>query len=228
MPQLQYDDSQDEFSSGPRGQWHRGVSGSGAAIIMAMIAVVVFGAGYAVMHRGTHAPIFRNQIDTASSSAKAKPSPAIPFSAKAQLAPPPTVASLASDGGPSSGPNSVPSSVPAEIADGTRPGGVVAMVKAKDTEGVYQAKHQKIFGRGCDGRLELTSMSLDFVCASGAEPALHLTLDQIRGANGNGIELKTGEKYHFDLRRSKDEEREIFRNWIYTHVPGAFARADSD
>ena len=221
MARLEYnDDSQDEFPSGPRGQWHRGFYGLGAAVILVVIAVVVFGAGYAVMHLEKRTPVFQNQADTGGGVAKAKPSPAIPFGAKPQTAPPPTIAPLPAE--------SVPNSIPAAIADPGRPDIAGGVVKAKDTEGVYQAKHQKIFGRGCDGRLQLTSVSLDFVCSSGEEPALHVTLDQIRGANGNGIELKTGEKYHFDLRRSKAEEQEIFRNWAYTHVPGAFAKAASD
>jgi hypothetical protein len=116
--------------------------------------------------------------------------------------------------------DSAPSSIPASAADGAKPG----VVKRKDTEGVYQAKHQKIFGRGCDGRLQLSSMSLDFECTAGSEAPLHLTLDQIRGPSGNGVELKTGEKYHFDLRRGKAEQQEIFRDWAYTHVPGAFGQ----
>jgi hypothetical protein len=48
---------------------------------------------------------------------------------------------------------------------------------------------------------------------------------EIKGAHGNGFELKSGEKYHFDLQRGKTAEQELFRNWAFTHVPGAYAKA---
>jgi hypothetical protein len=213
MPRLNYDeDKSGATPSGP--QWQRAVSGAGAAIGMGVILMLVFAAGYAILHHHRKIPILRNQVESGSRP-QAKPSPAIPWSPKPQVAPPPIVAPLPAD------------SVPTAIAEASTPGAAPVMVKAKDTEGVYTARHQKIFGRGCEGRLELRSTGLDFACASGSEAPLHFPVAQIKGANGNGIELKTGAKYHFEVQRSKREEQEIFRDWVYTHVPGAYAKAVS-
>jgi len=211
-------DSDDEAAMRVRSQWQRGIPGYGAAIILAVLVVVVFSAGYMVLHHGNRSAIFQSQADANGATAKANPSPAIPWSAKPQIAPPATIAPLPAD--------SVPSSIPAAIADPSSPETAHGVVRAKDTEGVYLAKHQKSFGRGCDGKLELTATGLDFTCTSGSDAPLHFASAQIKGANGNGIELKTGEKFHFDLRRGKAEEQQIFRNWTYTHVPGAYVAAN--
>jgi hypothetical protein len=207
MPSLNFDENP---AYRPRGQWHRAFSGAGAGFIIAVILVLVFAAAYLVLHHGKRTPIFQSQADSAGPSNNAKPSPAIPFGAKPKLAPPPTVAPLPAD------------SVPPVITETEAPGAAPVVVKAKDTEGIYAAKHQKSFGRGCDGRLELSHTGLDFTCTSGSEAPLHFVAAAIKGPNGNGIELKTGEKYHFDLRRGKVNEQEIFRDWAYTHVPGAY------
>jgi len=225
MPRLIYDDDDGRprttlHRTGTPANWQRAVPGAAAALGMGVIVVLVFAVGYAILHHERRIPIFRSQADVSGSPTKAKPSPAIPWSAKPQVAPLPTVAPLPGD--------SVPTSIPAEIVDPAMPGAPSSVVKAKDTEGVYLAKHQKSFGRGCEGKLELTAAGLDFTCTSGSEAPLHFTAAEIKGPNGNGIELKTGEKYHFDLQRSKSEEQQIFMDWAYTHVPGAYSKAGSN
>lgn len=217
MPSLNFDKDRADF---PRGHWSRAFSGLGAGILVLVTLVLLFAAGYWYLHHGRKTPLIERGTEATGLPSRAKPSPAIPFGAKAQIAPPPTIAPLPAD--------SVPSSIPEAAADPARPGVAPIVVKAKDTEGVYAAKHQKSFGRGCDGRLELSGTGLDFTCASGSEAPLHFASAEIKGPNGNGIELKTGEKFHFDLRRGKAEEQEIFRNWVYTHVPGAYVKAGLD
>ena len=208
MPSLNFDEDRADF---PRGQWHRAFFGLGGSMVVLIVAALLLVAGYRALHRGGKAKIYQVPGQVSEISAMGKPSPAIPFGAKPKVAPPPTLAPLPAD------------SVPAVITEAATPDATPIAVKAKDTEGVYQAKHQKSLGRGCDGRLELSATGLDFACTSGSEAPLHLATAQIKGPNGNGIELKTGEKFHFDLRRSKPEEQAIFRDWAYTHVPGAYA-----
>jgi len=210
MPSLNFDD---DPVGRPKDQWQRAISGLGAGVIMVVFVVVIFGAGYAMVHHAKRSAIFQRQAEPVGASSRAKPSPGIPFGAKPPAAPPPVLAPVPAD------------SVPAAITEAPTPGAAPVLLKAKDTEAVYTAKHLKIFGRGCEGRLELGSAGLDFVCASGSDAPLHFAAAQIKGANGNGIEMKSGEKFHFDLRRSKAEEQEIFRNWVFTHVPGAYETA---
>ena len=207
MASLNFDEDSPNF---PHGQWHRAISGLGALVILAVIVLAILVAGYEYMHHDRHLTLFPGRGEGTTATNKAKPSPAIPFGAKPKVAPPPVVAALPAD------------SVPQVITEAQTPGAQPIKVKAKDTEAVYAAKHQKIFGRGCDGRLELTATGLDFACTSGSEAPLHFAAAAIKGPSGNGIELKSGEKYHFDLRRSKPEEQQIFKDWVYTHVPGAY------
>jgi hypothetical protein len=129
---------------------------------------------------------------------KAKPSPGIPWGTKHQDAAPRPITPIPADGDASA-----TSITTVEAATAESP---VRPLKPRETEGAFAAKHQKSFGRGCDGRLALTAKGIDFACESGSEPELHVGVDEIKGASGNGIELKTGEKYHFDLQRSKSEE----------------------
>jgi len=140
-----------------------------------------------------------------------KPSPGIPFPSRSSAA-----ASTAVAAAPAA---LLPSAAPAaETSEHLGPA---------RTPGVYFAKHQKIFGRGCDGRLALTAAGLDFACSKGAEPPLHFTVGEIKGANSNGIQLKSGEKYHFDLGTTKEEEQQIFSAWASAHVPG-YAKAAAE
>ena len=208
MPSLNFDEDRADL---PHGQWHRAFSGLGASILVLIIVIVIFAVAYRILHHDSRTKLFQASDQTSGIPGQAKPSPAIPFGAKPKVAPPPVLVPLPAD------------SVPAAVTDAVVPGAPPVTVKAKDAEGVYQAKHQKSFGRGCDGRLELSHAGLDFTCSSGSEAPLHFAVADIKGPNGNGIELKTGEKFHFDLRRSKAEEQEIFRDWSYTHVPGAYA-----
>ncbi len=197
-------------------------SGLGSTWILVglLVAIVAIAGGYEVLHGGRRLPLFQGSSDAAATRGepgRAKPAPGIPFGAKAAVAPPPAVAPLPPDS----------SAAPASIVETATAGVPAVVVRAKDTEGVYTAKHQKSFGRGCEGRLELSVRGVDFACATGSEAPLHFNVAEIKGAHGNGIELKSGEKYHFELQRGKSEEQELFRNWAFTHIPGAYAKASN-
>ena len=194
--------------------------GSTWMLIGLLIAIVAVAGGYEVLHGGRKIPMFQGSSEAAPMdgvSGHAKPSPGIPFGAKVAVAPPPVVAALPPDS----------TAAPALIVEPAAAGETAVVVKAKDTEGVYNAKHQKSFGRGCEGRLELSGSGVDFTCVKGSDAPLHFAVAEIKGAHGNGIELKSGEKYHFDLQRGKSEEQALFRNWAFTHVPGAYAKASN-
>lgn len=195
-------------------------AGSAWMLVGVLIAIGLVGGAYEVLHGGRRLPMFKGSSEASAlpgDVSRSKPSPGIPFGAKVSVAPPPVIAAVP--------PDSV--GVPATIIERAVVGATPVVVKAKDTEGIYTAKHQKSFGRGCEGRLELSASGLDFACSSGSEAPLHFSVDQIKGAQGNGIELKTGEKLHFDLQKSKAEEQELFTNWVFTHVPGAYAKASN-
>ena len=193
---------------------------AGWILVGVLVAIVCVAGGYEVLHGGRRLTIFQGNAQTsalAGDAARAKPSPAIPFGAKTRVAPSPVVAAIPPDS----------TGVPPTITEPAEAGEAAVVVKAKDTEGVYAAKHQKSFGRGCDGRLELSASGVDFTCATGSDAPLHFAVAEIKGANSNGIELKSGEKYHFDLQRGKAAEQELFRNWAFTHIPGAYAKASN-
>ena len=200
------------------GEEHR--VGSAWMLVGVLITIGLVGGAYEVLHGERRLPMFQGSSDASAlpgDASRSKPSPGIPFGARFSVAPPPVVAAVPQDS----------MGVPATIVEPAVVGATPVVVKAKDTEGIYTAKHQKSFGRGCEGRLELSATGLDFVCATGSEAPLHFSVDQIKGAHGNGIELKSGEKFHFDLQRGKEEEQELFRNWAFTHVPGAYAKASN-
>jgi len=138
MPSLNFDD---DPVGRPKDQWQRAISGLGAGVIMVVFVVVIFGAGYAMVHHAKRSAIFQRQAEPVGASSRAKPSPGIPFGAKPPAAPPPVLAPVPAD------------SVPAAITEAPTPGAAPVLLKAKDTEAVYTAKHLKIFGRGCEGRL---------------------------------------------------------------------------
>lgn len=194
--------------------------GSGWILVGALIAIVCVAAGYEVLHGHARLPMFQGDAQASAlpgDTGRAKPSPGIPFGAKVAVAPPPLVAPVPPDS----------TGVPPTIVEPAVPGGPTVVLKAKDTEGVYAAKHQKSFGRGCEGRLELSNSGVDFTCVSGSGAPMHFAVADIKGAHNNGIELKSGEKYHFDLQRGKAEEQELFRNWAFTHIPGAYAKGSN-
>lgn len=194
--------------------------GSAWMLVGLLVAIGLVAGGYEVLHNGRRLPMFQGSSQASAlpaESGRAKPSPGIPFGAKAPVAPPPVVAAIPPDS----------MGVPPTIVEPAAAGAAPVVVKAKDTEGVYTAKHQKSFGRGCEGRLELSATGIDFTCPTGSEAPLHFAVAEIKGAHSNGIELKSGEKYHFDLQKSKAEEQELFTNWAFTHVPGAYAKASN-
>ena len=204
---------------------HDGVDGeermASAWMLVAVLVVIgMVGGGYEILHGSHRIPMFQGSSQASAlpgDASRAKPSPGIPFGAKARVAPQPVVAPIPPDS----------MGVPPTIVEPPVVGAAPMVVKAKDTEGVYVAKHQKSFGRGCEGRLELSANGLDFTCVSGGEAPLHFAVAEIKGPHSNGVELKSGEKFHFDLRKSKAEEQELFTNWAYTHVPGAYAKASN-
>ncbi len=74
-----------------------------------------------------------------------------------------------------------------------------------------------MFG-GCTGELELTSAGLRFDCPHGA--GLNFPVAIIAKAHKDGIELKSGEKYHFTIEnRSKEQVEAIFLSWVSTVQP---------
>jgi hypothetical protein len=197
--------------------WREKLAGPRVLGGLGVAVVLVLTIGYAVIHhdgRSRLFPGFTGYSDAAEATNQSKPSPAIPFGSRAAasnpapLAPASPEESVVGDPAPAE-PVSATEETP------TRP------LKPRDSEGIYDAKHQKSFGRGCEGKLELSATGIDFTCSSGSEAALHFGVEQIQGANSNGFELKTGEKYHFDLHESKNDEKELFANWVATHVAGA-------
>jgi len=184
-------------------------SGTAAAVGIGVILVAaVFVVGYVLLHGDRRAGlVWHSSGDSALSGtvSQRKPSPGIPFPSRSTAVASATAAPV------------VPPTAPVEVAEET----AGRLGPARNAPGVYFAKHQKSFGRGCDGKLALTAAGLDFSCTQGSEPPLHFTVDEIKGPNGNGIQLKTGEKYHFDLGTTKPEEQQIFVDWAAAHVPGA-------
>ncbi|HZD51292.1 MAG TPA: hypothetical protein VE178_21315 [Silvibacterium sp.] len=76
----------------------------------------------------------------------------------------------------------------------------------------YEATHKKIFG-GCTGQLELTNSRLHFSCPKQAD--LSFPVASIAKAHKDGIELKSGEKYHFVIaNRTRDQVEAIFELWL--------------
>ena len=81
----------------------------------------------------------------------------------------------------------------------------------------YEATHKKMFG-GCTGELELTGSGLRFNCPHGN--GLNLPVGSIAKAHKDGIELKSGEKYHFTIEnRTKEQVEAIFLSWVNTVQP---------
>jgi len=75
----------------------------------------------------------------------------------------------------------------------------------------FEATHKKMF-RGCSGQLELTASRLHFSCR---QDDLDLPVGAIAKAHKNGVELKSGEKYHFTIaNHSKDQVEAIFISWL--------------
>ena len=81
----------------------------------------------------------------------------------------------------------------------------------------YEATHKKVFG-GCTGQLELTSARLHFSCPKQGD--LDFPVARIAKAHKDGIELKSGEKYHFTIEnRTKEQVEAIFLSWVNTVQP---------
>jgi len=88
----------------------------------------------------------------------------------------------------------------------------------------YEATHKKVFG-GCTGELELTSARLLFSCP---KAELNLPVSSIARAHKDGIELKSGEKYHFAIaNRTKEQVEAIFLSWVSTVQPLPQARRET-
>lgn len=59
----------------------------------------------------------------------------------------------------------------------------------------YRATHRS-FLHGCDGDLILTGSGLSFTCQADMSKAFSFSLAEIEGPNGDGIQMRTGKKYH--------------------------------
>ena len=192
------------------------LSGVRAAMGPGVLLILILAVTFAVVGHDGKSQRYQEQSNVSvppGSALLAKPSPIIPFGAKRQSVATPAVERASAD-------SAIASAVAGSgvtTVEAASTGIPAAMPRPRETEGAFAAKHQKSFGRGCAGKLELTARSLDFTCDSGTDGALHVAVDEIKGANSNGIELKTGEKYHFDLQMGKGEEQAIFRNWVSTH-----------
>lgn len=205
----------EQWNENPTQQLSSVRAAMGPVVLLVLILAVTFAV---VGHEGK-SQRYQGQSTVsvlAGSALLPKPSPIIPFGAKRQGVTTTTVGRISAVTGAASG--VAGSGVTTVEAAST--GIPAATPRPTETEGAFAAKHQKSFGRGCAGKLELTAHSLDFTCDSGTDGALHVAVDEIKGASSNGIELKTGEKYHFDLQRGKGEEQAIFRNWVATHLGG--------
>ena len=65
MPSLNFDD---DPVGRPKDQWQRAISGLGAGVIMVVFVVVIFGAGYAMVHHAKRSAIFQRQASLGKSS----------------------------------------------------------------------------------------------------------------------------------------------------------------
>jgi hypothetical protein len=76
----------------------------------------------------------------------------------------------------------------------------------------YEAIHKKVFG-GCTGKLELTNARLHFRCSNQAD--LNFPVYAIAKAHKDGVVLKSGEKYHFQIaNHTKGQVEAIFTLWL--------------
>jgi hypothetical protein len=105
-------------------------------------------------------------------------------------------------------PNSVPN--PTGV-----PAAPVAAGKPPFTAMVYSARHEKHFGGSCDGQLTLDGTGLVFRCSDDPGGSFQVALADIEAVDSNGIRLRSGKKYHFDIAgMSKDGEEQLFANWL--------------
>lgn len=100
-----------------------------------------------------------------------------------------------------------PASIPATpAAPGSKP--VFAAV-------TYPARHDRHFGEQCSGQLTLNSSGLFFTCPGNSGDGIDVAVNQIDGADDNGIRLFSGKKYHFTIQgMSKSGERQLFSDWL--------------
>jgi hypothetical protein len=91
-----------------------------------------------------------------------------------------------------------------------RAGRMAAAVRFPPTR--FEATRKKVFG-GCTGQLELTAARLHFSCPD--QPDLNFPVDTIAKVHKDGVVLKSGEKYHFDIaNHTKDQAEAIFESWL--------------
>jgi hypothetical protein len=87
-------------------------------------------------------------------------------------------------------------------------------------DGMLVTAHHK--GRhGCDGMLTLKTSGLQFTCPGDEGKSFFVALNDIRGADNDGIITTSGSKYHFDkvAGGGKDYTEQLFAEWLaHVHV----------
>jgi hypothetical protein len=62
----------------------------------------------------------------------------------------------------------------------------------------------------------LSSSGLAFTCLDDPSGSMQIALNQIGGADENGVRLLSGKKYHFSIRgMTKGAEQTLFLNWLH-------------
>ena len=88
--------------------------------------------------------------------------------------------------------------------------------------GVSFPADRKGFANGCKGgTLTLAPTMVSFICPSDPRKAFSAPLSDVRGPEDDGIQLVSGEKYHFKIEgHDKDTMRTLFQTWFArAHTP---------
>jgi hypothetical protein len=173
-----------------------------AKVIGVVLCVVLVGVLWYLMAHGSSTVGTNSATHSPAGSSKGKPSPLI-------------------QGRPSA--PSVATSLPMPASPDV-PSAPVAVPPANElpAAGVSFTADRKGFSNGCKGgTLTLARAAVSFVCPSNPGKSFSATLAEVKGPEDDGIQLRSGEKYHFKIEgRDKDTMRSLFETW--------YARAHSN